>query len=182
MHWHTNPSPDQNLLYKLYKEESSYVLENNSWTKLTKKINLRESLVPDKNFIVRELKNKNVGNFLEIGCGSGKLLKKVKTLGWKTYGVDPCTYADNDNIFEHHSKLPDNIKFDVIVFKDVMEHCFSPNDMLNEYRRYFKINTILFLCVPWSEVKLQTKEKLIGTWLNQLVIYTTFLINQLKYY
>ena len=160
LHWHTNPSPNQNLLYKLYKEESPYVIGMKSWAKLTAATKLDGKLVPDKNWIVRELKNKNIGNLLEIGCGSGELLNKMKTLGWKSYGIDPGTYATSNNVFESHDKLPDNVKFDVIVFKDVMEHCLSPNDMLNEYKKYLKINAILFLCVPWSESKAANKRKL----------------------
>ena len=58
LHWHTNPSPDQNLLYKLYKEESPYVIGMKSWAKLTAATKLDGKLVPDKNWIVRELKNK----------------------------------------------------------------------------------------------------------------------------
>ena len=77
-HWHTNPTPDQNLLSKLYQEESSYVIEMKLWTDNTKKRNLQQNLAPNKNWIVKELENYKIGNYLEVGSGSGELLKKMK--------------------------------------------------------------------------------------------------------
>lgn len=77
---------------------------------------------------------------LEVGCGSGETLKWLKETGRCSYttGIELFPEAANiasshlDKVFigsiEHHqtSLMKQNIKFDLILFLDVLEHLVDP--------------------------------------------------------
>ncbi|MBW1613125.1 MAG: hypothetical protein JRJ57_03950 [Deltaproteobacteria bacterium] len=42
-----------------------------------------------KNFIGRYLTNVTPGNYLDIGCGQGDLLRNLDLASWKKYGLEP---------------------------------------------------------------------------------------------
>ena len=151
-HWHTNPSPNQYLLSKLHKDESPYVL-GYEWANFKRKKKINKSLASNKHWIVKELINLKPGNYLEIGPGSGDLIRKFQSLGWNSFGVDPGDYASGFQIVKDSKELPQDLKFDVIVFKDVLEHTFDPNQVLKNYNKFLKKNAKIFITVPWSESK-----------------------------
>ena len=151
-HWHTSPSPNQNIINKLYEEESAYVL-GNKWAKFKRKRKNTSLLASNNHWIVKELSTYKQGNYLEIGTGSGELIRKMQSLGWNSYGIDPGDYASGFQIVKNYSELPDQIKFDVIVFKDVLEHTFDPNIILKTYKNFLKQNAIMFITVPWNQSK-----------------------------
>lgn len=81
---------------------------------------------------------------LDVGCGSGKLLNRLRELGFESvFGVDP--YIDSsleypNGVRVEKKKLSDlNEKWDVIMFNHSFEHVSSPHeeishvaDLLNE--------------------------------------------------
>jgi len=87
-------------------------------------------------------------SFLEIGCGNGFLLKKVKDHGFKeVYGIEPS----KDAVQKSDKKIRINIindifkpgifqknKFDMIAFFQVFDHVFDPNQFLKECHRILK--------------------------------------------
>lgn len=87
------------------------------------------------------------GKLLEVGCGSGHFLAKMKARGWVVEGVDfdprAVDYAHTTyNIKVHHGSLesaeyPDST-FDVVAMNHVIEHVFDPIDLLQEARRVLK--------------------------------------------
>ena len=158
-HWHTSPSPNQETLNELHKDESPYVL-GIKWSNYKRERKIINSMASNNHWIVRELSNYKHGNYLEIGTGSGELIRKTQSLGWNSYGVDPGDYASGFQIVKNSSELPRQIKFDVIVFKDVLEHTFDPNIILKIYKNYLKPNAIMFITVPWNESKAANIRKL----------------------
>lgn len=97
------------------------------------------------------------GRVLDIGCGSGNFLAKLKALGWDVYGIDPSSIAvkiakgrDLKNIQQGvigAVKFPDNF-FDVVTMFHVFEHIPNPRKVLSEIKRILKPGGFLIIGVP----------------------------------
>ncbi len=96
------------------------------------------------------------GNILDVGCGNGGWLSRLKNAGWKTKGVEidgPAAQAANeagipvfcgtliDAIF------PDN-SFDVVRLHYVFEHLINPKETLDEIKRILKPDGICLIRIP----------------------------------
>lgn len=97
------------------------------------------------------------GNLLEIGSSYGKFLHGMKSIGWNVQGIEMSSEAaaacrkvfgidlicqDVDSVsFEDNS-------FDVIVMRMVLEHVFSPAEVLNNLSRWLKPSGRLIVVVP----------------------------------
>src|SRR3990167_1961050 len=76
------------------------------------------------------------GKLLEIACFDGYLLNKFRKNGWDVYGIDPSTATAQivdlyptdkiKNSFFTETSFPNEI-FDVIVFRNLLEHIYDPN-------------------------------------------------------
>jgi len=93
-----------------------------------------------------------IRNFLDIGCGSGFFMSKMKDSANKTYGVEPFEYKNikSQNILTGKAEnLPyaDNF-FDVVTILDVIEHLKEPNVAINEMYRVLKSDGICLITVP----------------------------------
>jgi 2-polyprenyl-3-methyl-5-hydroxy-6-metoxy-1,4-benzoquinol methylase len=105
----------------------------------------------------RYLDNNVTGNLLEIGCGAGDYLNKMKNLGWTVQGVeiDPvaCQYAQEVNLIKVHqgtvesAAYPDNF-FDAIVTYHVIEHVHDFVGMLKECHRIIKPKGKVVIITP----------------------------------
>lgn len=96
---------------------------------------------------------------LEVGCGAGAILKyfhdqgaTVKGIdlsldyleyGKKRYGID----LSNTNLFE----LPDDQKYDLIIYSDVLEHILDPISHLNKIKSILKPEGMLYIKVPGTK-------------------------------
>ncbi|MDD2889362.1 MAG: class I SAM-dependent methyltransferase [bacterium] len=98
------------------------------------------------------------GKVLDIGCGMGCGLNKLKKLGWETYGVELDEYAA-----EYAKKADHNIIcgtlleanflpnfFDVILLSEVLEHLYNPLETLKEIKRIIKPGGKIYISVPIS--------------------------------
>ncbi len=93
---------------------------------------------------------------LDIGCGRDVYLKKFQIKGDKYYGCDfykePKTKLDGyiqiDLNKEQINKKFKNKQFDVIFCGEVIEHLFSPDDLLEEIRDLMHKDSILILSTP----------------------------------
>jgi len=157
-HWFTDPMPKQQLLDRLYSENSEYVISEN-WVQNTKNNNNPNISAPDTHWIVSYLSKYSPGNYLEIGPGSGVLFRKMRELGWNCFAIDLGSYAEGSNVFSSPEHLPPNILYDVIVFQDVLEHVSNPNASLLIYSKYLIPGSLLFMTVPWSESKSAQNQK-----------------------
>lgn len=151
-HWSTSPLPTQELLVSLYGESSLSVL-GEGWSDGVSSTNEVSSVASDDDWVVKSLRNSKPGKFLEIGPGSGALLRKMRSMGWDAFGVDLGDYAKGFQVVSSPNDLPADIKFDVLVFNDVLEHVTSPSDLLASYLPFLSEDAELFVGVPWSESK-----------------------------
>jgi 2-polyprenyl-3-methyl-5-hydroxy-6-metoxy-1,4-benzoquinol methylase len=107
-------------------------------------------------FSVFYLSSKPSGRLLELGCGSGAMLKSMKNLGWQVEGVDfdpvAVGQAREKGLTVHlgtlaEQKFPDEA-FDAITACHFIEHLPDPLGVLQECRRLLKPGGVLVLLTP----------------------------------
>lgn len=112
--------------------------------------NYREDIMP---FIPA-----NANTFLDIGCGTGKLIGKLKHLGKTCYGVEPSKDAAiiamhnadrliNKGIEDSLDEIPDNF-FDVILLLDILEHTVDPLIIIKQLKSKVNTNGIIISSIP----------------------------------
>ncbi|MCF6282868.1 MAG: class I SAM-dependent methyltransferase [Candidatus Polarisedimenticolaceae bacterium] len=99
------------------------------------------------------------GRMLDVGCGGGKFLRSMQTLGWQAQGVEfnpsavaTCRAAGLEVSQGELSdaNLPDN-HFDLITARHVIEHIADPQPLLAEIFRLLKPGGLMLLRTPNSE-------------------------------
>jgi SAM-dependent methyltransferase len=96
------------------------------------------------------------GRVLDIGCGTGAFLSRMKQIGWSAEGCDPCRVQfanqsmNDDSIrignFED-LEYPDN-HFDVVTAFFVIEHVVDPHAFVAKAWRHLKPGGTLLLFWP----------------------------------
>jgi len=97
------------------------------------------------------------GRLLEIGCGDGEFLDRMKGCGWSVEGLDFDVQAaraagEKYGIEVKVGRLeeiayPDN-SFDAVTMKHVIEHVFDPVATLCEIRRILKPGGVVVAVTP----------------------------------
>jgi len=84
----------------------------------------------------------DVGSLLDVGCGNGYFMERMRSLGWSVTGVDPdpsaVSYAAGQGLRVFHgtvADVPDEARFDVIVLSHVIEHVPDPIQLLRDCER-----------------------------------------------
>jgi 2-polyprenyl-3-methyl-5-hydroxy-6-metoxy-1,4-benzoquinol methylase len=88
------------------------------------------------------------GKLLDVGCGNGEFMVRMRDLGWSVRGVDPDPAAAKQGrsqglqIFVGTvSDVPDSTRYDVITLNHVIEHVSDPIGLLRECRRRLRPGT-----------------------------------------
>lgn len=100
------------------------------------------------------------GRLLDVGCGNGLRLAKMRQLGWDVVGQDvdlqAVTYGrENLGLEVHLGRLEDigfrEESFDAITLNHVIEHAHDPVKLLMECRRILRRGGHLMIVTPNSE-------------------------------
>ncbi len=95
----------------------------------------------------------NKGKLLDIGAGTGDLLKQALTMGWEVVGVEPNKNArvkaqqKGIEVKEDWSTIPEKA-FDVITLWHVLEHLPELEDSIGQIHKLLKPKGILVVAVP----------------------------------
>jgi SAM-dependent methyltransferase len=104
---------------------------------------VRRQQAKDVTAFVRQYQLTKKGYWLDIGCGTGNLLKEVLQMGYQVLGVEPdvkaykqaCSLVGTENVYlglMDYSVAP-NQSFDVVSTLDVLEHI--PPEQLADFAR-----------------------------------------------
>ena len=99
-----------------------------------------------------------VGKALDVGCGNGRFLHKLKALGWNCEGVEfnatAVTICRSHGLTVHHGDLGSakfaNACFDLITARHVIEHLPDPVYFMQEAARILKPGGRLLVMTPNS--------------------------------
>lgn len=147
-HWWIDPMPDQEYLLELYKNSSEYVVSPDYAGSDELK---REDFEKFFNNILKYLKFKEPKelNYLEVGCRSGYLLNYFKEKVNLCFGVEPGSWRPKgENIVSSINEIPDDIKFDIVIIKDVLEHLENPLEMMKKLRSLANYKAIIICSFP----------------------------------
>jgi len=113
----------------------------------------------DLDFSVMYLPARPNGHLLDVGCGSGWLLRQMQNLGWNVEGVDSDSTAVENAQREglqvrlgslEAQQYPDS-HFDAITMSHVIEHVHNPLRLLRECHRILKPGGYLVVVTPNAE-------------------------------
>ncbi len=131
-------------------------------------------------------------NLLDFGCGNGSAISQYLIQDHiQYYGVDihqpSLTYANehfgNDHtVFLDH--VPQDVKFDIMVYSDVLEHVYHPLDLLKSHTLQLKDDGIVIGSIPNGygpfEQENRLAELLSGSYTEKL--YELFIRGIKRYY
>jgi len=101
------------------------------------------------------------GKLLDVGCGSGELMRQAQRLGWEVEGVELAPHladaARKRGLAVKTGTLEDahypDATFDAATFLDVVEHLEKPVDALVEIHRILRPGGILVMETPnWDSI------------------------------
>lgn len=97
------------------------------------------------------------GRLLDVGCGNGDLMVRMRDLGWRVTGVEPdpgaARVARERNGLEVHvgqledARLPAGT-FDAVVLSHVVEHVYDPVALLRECARVLAPGGTVMIITP----------------------------------
>jgi len=100
---------------------------------------------------------------LDVGCGTGRLVKELKSrFNVIAHGIefdqesvkmaekyfDQITSLDLEDVIRGVSKFESSIKFDYIIFGDILEHTTQPATVVKVFKNYLKENGIIIISLP----------------------------------
>ena len=168
-----DPFPDRQDLYKIYREYYTHI-KNNSFrppwksflasflrwsirrvfSLLSRAIALRKNRkLIDRMYLEKEMR----GKLLEVGCGDGSRLARLREQGWDVVGqeIDPQaaeSARQRYGLRVHVGELgelsfPDG-HFNVVIMNHVIEHVYDPVGIMKECHRILKDGGVFVATTP----------------------------------
>ena len=152
-----DPMYDESEMSRFYPQDYYAFVDRFSAGGPSRMKTVIQSLLGTREHQTKDPKFKQPGKLLDVGCGSGWFLSKMRAQGWDVMGVEPSVAAaklgqskQGLNIFP--GSLPDanfhSESFDYIRFNHSFEHVCDPNRVLAEVHRILAANGKLMLGVP----------------------------------
>jgi len=149
----TFPKPDILLLPKYY-ESDDYISHTDGRRSLFEMAyHLVKGFALKKKVALLNKLQKNKGQLLDIGAGTGDFLYAAKKNGWCVAGAEPSEKATTIaagkgiSLLENTESLADH-SFDVITMWHVLEHVYDPENQIKELKRLLKPNGTIIIAVP----------------------------------
>ncbi|HQX12693.1 MAG TPA: class I SAM-dependent methyltransferase [Nitrosomonas sp.] len=158
-----DPRPVVNDIGKVYQTYYTHTAEDShltGWLKFLRtvlhKISILGLFQERKRYKRMYLDDSKLGKLLEVGCGNGKRLDRLRKLGWKVTGqeIDPVAsewVTQNLGIDMHLGPLENmsvSEPYDVILMSHVIEHVHDPLALLSTCDRLLKPDGVLILLTP----------------------------------
>jgi SAM-dependent methyltransferase len=130
-------------IYKLFEHATGLRMIEKGWRKKADRMFLGEDSLR--------------GRLLDVGCGKGDLLVRLRNLGWDVEGLDVDSEAvafsrTRHGLKIHHGSLENQQfpagSFDAVVMNHVIEHVHDPVALLRECFRVLKHGGRLVLATP----------------------------------
>lgn len=148
-----NPMPTDSFLSNAYPSDY-YAYQKASGISGIRRILKRLTFLEWK---TKDPKFKSPGRMLDIGCGSGEFLLKMREEGWDVYGVEPSQSAaligrEKFGLNIHNGTLLgtdyQDEYFDYIRLNHSLEHMTNPLENMSVVSRILKKGGKLFIGVP----------------------------------
>ncbi|MFA4852408.1 MAG: class I SAM-dependent methyltransferase [Bacteroidales bacterium] len=150
-----NPLPEKDKLHSYY-DSPEYISHSGTSNGLINSIYKKaRNYTHKKKFriISKYAKGKTI---LDVGCGSGELLKLFKHHNWETLGIEPNSKVREFAKLSYGLKILEedqiiNIpekSIDVITLWHVLEHVSDLNERMQELKRILKNDGVLIIAVP----------------------------------
>ena len=152
----TSPIPDENDIQRYY-ETDSYISHSDQPDSIIDKIYrfVQKITLRSKKSIVKKWSDVKCGSILDIGCGTGDFLNKMKMSGWEIEGVEANQSARqiaqnkiNKSILAPKDFLKSDNQFDVITLWHSLEHLHDLQKYVGQIKGSLKKNGTLFVALP----------------------------------
>ena len=150
----TDPKPDKKTISSYYKSDK-YISHSNSKKGILNNIYqiIRRYNVKKKYCLVNKFSSGK--SILDIGCGTGDLLKYFKNNNWNAFGIEPDVDArkiakqKGIDVYteEEISNFSEN-QFEVITLWHVLEHVYDVQKRIDEISHILCKNGILIVALP----------------------------------
>lgn len=151
----TTPRPAPEVIGKYYQSEDYYSHQENK-KGLVPRIYEWVKTLNIKNKVKMAVEGLPKGRLLDIGCGVGNFIFKVKQKGWEVVGIEPSD--DAKDIAEKRlgfrpmapseSNTLNDASFDVITLWHVLEHVDDLKTQTSEIQRLLKPGGRLVIALP----------------------------------
>lgn len=146
--------PSNSQLTKAYTNSDPLVwglLQNEPHNNQKKNNNYNFSKIKPlhNHWIFKHLNIDKKKNYFELGPGAFNLYKTFHNKGWKCYGIEPNSFIKAPGIKKKFNEI--NIKADISVATDVLEHVNNPVVYLKNINSIMKKNGKIFLTFPHSQ-------------------------------
>jgi SAM-dependent methyltransferase len=145
--WFVNPQPTVDELREFYATYD----DGDQWRNMEEHFNrgVRKAI----------LRTKQRGAILDVGCGSGNFLCRMKEAGFSAFGIEPSVsgseYAREEHgvdiyhgMIEDYLALSSDRQFDVITLLNVLEHLTRPAETVRRLKQVLAADGMLVVVVP----------------------------------
>lgn len=153
----TNPRPEEAEAGKYYQSEE-YISHSDTRKGLINNLYhyARKFTLKKKLKLVISVSNKQQGNILDLGCGTGAFLNTCKESGWQVQGIEPSAGAREFARKNYGLALNDvntwekisSGSLDVVTAWHVLEHVYKLEDEVQQVKRSLKSDGTFVVALP----------------------------------